>query len=319
MHGAPFFLRPFYISCTLHLMYHFSLYGMHDRLLENGCSEAEIHLATVQAATTRKERMDTIQEIKQKIRALVEKTQKEDVDQQQQQEQQRYVTSPVPTAANRSPGLTPSPIISRKSPMMRRTTMVSEPSPATRLAHLRFPTSPEQQGFLSPQCHIRRRKRTVPIDLGNDLFSMDSVVYEPFDDRVARICSPKHQACSSPRSFLSAQQYIPTTTRRDVSPMVDTQPPIQPRRLASPVGDLLYSPRQPATSSCPLSAPPPSGSSYSWSSSTRMPSSTRPRTLPTKTAASPAPMQPRRFSSTAGAPVVLFQPPTPPTAMQYRR
>ena len=285
MNGAAFSLQP------SHARLSFGWFRS-GRLLENGCSEAEIHSATIKAAKTRKERMDTINEIKQKVRALmaegnVSEAKNEDVD------QQRYVASPVPSA-NRSPGLTPSPIISRKSPM--RTTG-SGPSPATRLAHLRIPSSPER-GFLSPRCHIRL-KRSVPIDLGNDLFSMDSVRYDPFDDRAARICSPKQQACSSPRSFLSAQQHMPPI-RRDASPIVDTRPPIQPRRLASPAGGTRYSPRQEVSSGS--SAP---RDCYWSSTGTCLPPIQR---VASPVMDRPTPMEPRRFAS--AAPIVLFQPPT---------
>jgi hypothetical protein len=207
------------------------------RLLDNGHSEHEIQLATIEAAKTRKERMDTIQEIKRAFKALMESGRLSEA----KDFYHKRSPSPVPTTtttANRSPGLAPSPIISRKSPMR---VMTSGRPSTTRIAHLRFPSSPERS-FMSPRCTFQR-KRSAPIDLGNGIFSTDPFLSDPYNCTPARICSPKQEAHSSPRSFLSSMRM--PEGQRVPSPMVDTRPPIQPRRLASPPPVVLYQPFAP--------------------------------------------------------------------------
>jgi len=264
-----------------------SLTNNKQRLLENGHTETEIVSAAIAAAKTRKERIDTIHEIKQKYKALVaagifEKV--NDIDQKQQppQQKQQYVSStlsPIPTM-NRSTGLTPSPIISRKRSPMRL--IVSGPSPSTmtttQLAQLRLPSSPEDQqqqhrggrggggsssSFISPRCQIQRKRSaptmmmdTVGID---DIFGYSSdaaaIRSDPFSYTPARVCTPKYDVCSSPRSLLVSSSSITSSStvmmmrtpppaaggggRGESSSLSSSpvgkekRPPIQPRRLAS--------------------------------------------------------------------------------------
>lgn len=210
---------------------HISIFIFTIRMLQNGHTEKEIQLATFQAGKTRKQRLETIQELKEKIKFImsgngrkVQPLSNSD-DITPQTSSSLVVSSPVPHH------LPPSPIIPRKSPAR------SPPRDRDRLLHLRFPAV--AGSVLSPRGVIR--KRAVPIDLGNDLFSNEEDVLTPHihSSTPKRLCSPRNtgsdrypNVCfSPPNDNYCTTMRFPARVR---SPKADSRPLIKPRRLASP-------------------------------------------------------------------------------------
>lgn len=198
-------------------------YLLMRRMLQNGHSENEIQLATMQAARTRKERLETINEIRQKLKALMSRG-------KVLQSSSIHRMSASPMALNQLP---PSPIVPRKSPA-RATHLDGE-----NFAHLRLPTDPGS--MLSPR-GLSRRKRPAPLDLGGDLFQEDALTPHIYNNTPKRLRSPCNDNYA--KSVLSPyRENLCTSMRypaRVKSPMVDSRPLLQPRRLASPPPSMLY-------------------------------------------------------------------------------
>ena len=207
-------------------------------MLQNGHTENEIQLATIQAGKTRKQRIETIQELREKIKSIMSTNARKvqplssmgPIYPPTSSTLSLVVSSPVPHH------LPPSPIIPRKSPAR------SPPCNQGLLPHLRFPGMANT--MLSPRGVIR--KRTVPIDLGNDLFrSVDEQVEDVLTPHIysstpKRLCSPRNTdrhhhptgSFSPPNENLDAScMRFPARVQ---SPKADSRPLIKPRRLASP-------------------------------------------------------------------------------------
>ena len=195
-------------------------------MLQNGHTESEIHLATVQAAKTRQERLATIHEIRQKVKALIAVG-------------KAYnngdticngaVSSRMP---HHSQQLPPSPIVPQKSPA--RTAHFHNEN----FAHLRFPIS---DSILSPR-GCSRRKRPAPVNLGEDLFHDDALTPHIYNSTPKRIRSPRNKTYVKP-TLSPRQENICFSMRfpaRIKSPIADSRPLLKPRRLASPPPSMLY-------------------------------------------------------------------------------
>lgn len=191
-------------------------------MLQNGHTHSEIRWASEQAAKTRQQRLETIQEIRQKMKALMSAT----GNATPPIRRSREVSSPMPPA--RSQQLPPSPIVPRRSPVR------AAPWNSEKFPHLRFPQSSES--VLSPRCEIRR-KRPAPIDLGEDLFHggdpLTSDIYNSTPKRLRSPCKGNEKPGQSPRrdSTFSSSMRFPARVK---SPMADSLPLMMPRRLASP-------------------------------------------------------------------------------------
>lgn len=226
-----------------------------NSLLHSGHTESEIEAATIEATKTRRGRHDTVKEIKQKYKALLEAG---SLGEAKRLYQQRQPLSPVPSSQSTTrrkitTGLTPSPIIPRKNSPLRITAPHLSPT-TSQLRHLQFPSSPDG-GVFSPRFNVLpRRKRAAPIDLGDDLFASScssSAFSSSYNARSSpkRVCSPKPDGSGSPRSlFVSSSSVVRVPSsprRRPLSPFVDKRPLMQPRRVASPPSPMLYQQRTP--------------------------------------------------------------------------
>lgn len=231
----------FFSHVTNHCDGNFGL-GCACRMLQNGHTETEIQVATIQAGKTRKQRLETIQELRDKVRSLLTAREVNPVfhSDKHQHKDVKETLSPMPKIRPLHQ-LPPSPIVPKKSPV--RTT----PGDTTKLPYLRFPSIAHQNGILSPRCQVR--KRSVPIELGKDLFFHDDVLTPHVHSHTPkRICSPRHSVLSPrPENFCAAMRF-PARIR---SPKADSRPLIKPRRLASPQPVLLshhHSPPPPRAS-----------------------------------------------------------------------
>ncbi len=187
-------------------------------MLLNGHTEMEIQLATVQAGKTRKQRLETIQEIKEKVKSLMSAAAAAAGKVRPLSNNNHRMATPSPVSHQ----LPPSPIIPRRSPVRA---CAENPE---KLRHLRFPRISDSR-ILSPRCQIR--KRSVPIDLGDELFQGDVLTPHVYSNTPKRLCSPRNPALSPhPENFCASMRF-PARVR---SPTADSRPLIKPRRLASP-------------------------------------------------------------------------------------
>jgi hypothetical protein len=197
-------------------------------MLQNGHTHSEIQLASDQAAKTRQQRLETIQEIRQKVKAILA------AGKANPNARKLQSTSPMPLS--RSQQLPPSPIIPRRSPMR-----VAQWNSA-RFPHLQFPQGRDTDSVVSPRCSTGRQKRPAPIDLGDDLFdggdALTSDIYNSTPKRLRSPAGGNEKSKLSPRSstFCSSMRF----PARVKSPMADSRPLLMPRRIASPPPSMLF-------------------------------------------------------------------------------